>query len=355
MLKGVGVYIGRNEVIAVSAIRTTAATPASSVFRNRKRIKGVLPNLEQAVESFYGSESREAFAWPRCVGQPALTSAPARNGIPQVRSAVWAVLFLMFLGLAGPVAAAPAPKPVLAHYMPWYVAKPYSSSWGWHWTMNHYNPDNVGPDGRRAIAGWYYPAIGPYDSADPAVLEYHVLLMKLAGLDGVIVDWYGMDNYLDYGVNNQRTAALFNYTKKAGLKFCLCYEDATIQQEIKGSFIAAAGAAAHAQQTLRYAESNYFVAPSYLRWSNQPVFLNFGPQYFKASSDWQTIFSVLNPTNQPAFFPEDNRLAVGAGAFDWPPMWMSQANGGVLSATQLETYLSGFEQKALAPPAWPAC
>jgi hypothetical protein len=271
-----------------------------------------------------------------------------------VRSAVWAVLFLMFLGLAGPVAAAPAPKPVLAHYMPWYVAKPYSSSWGWHWTMNHYNPDNVGPDGRRAIAGWYYPAIGPYDSADPAVLEYHVLLMKLTGLDGVIVDWYGMDNYLDYGVNNQRTAALFNYTKKAGLKFCLCYEDATIQQEINGSFIIAASAAAHAQQTLRYAESNYFVAPSYLRWSNQPVFLNFGPQYFKASSDWQTIFSVLNTTNQPAFFPEDNRLAVGAGAFDWPPMWMSQANGGVLSATQLETYLSGFEQKALAPPAWPA-
>jgi hypothetical protein len=263
-------------------------------------------------------------------------------------------LLLALLGLAAPVAAVPAPRPVLVHYMPWYVAKPYSSSWGWHWTMNHYNPDNIGANGQRAIASWYYPLIGPYDSADPVVLEYHVLLMKLAGLDGVIVDWYGMDNYLDYGVNNQRTTALFNFTRKAGLEFCLCYEDQTIQQEVNGGYITATGAIAHAQQTLRYAETNYLVAPSYLRWNNQPVLLNFGPQYFKTSSDWQSIFSVLNATNQPAFFTEDNRLTVGRGAFDWPPMWMSRTNGGVLSVAQLETYLAAFEQKALAAPAWPA-
>ena len=265
-------------------------------------------------------------------------------------------LWFAFLGLslAGPSALAAGPKPVLVHYMPWYVAKPYSGAWGWHWTMNHYNPDNIGPDGRRAISSWYYPLIGPYDSADPVTLEYHVLLMKLAGIDGVIVDWYGMDNYLDYGVNNQRTAALFQFTQKAGLKFCLCYEDRTIQQEIGGGYITATGAVAHAQQTMRYAESNYFCASSYLRWSNEPVLLNFGPQYFKLNSDWQTIFSALNPTNQPAFFTEDNRLPLGAGAFDWPPMWMSQNNGGILSTTQLANYLSAFEQTALARPAWPA-
>jgi hypothetical protein len=264
------------------------------------------------------------------------------------------VWLLAVLSLAGPVVAAPASKLVLVHYMPWYVAKPYSSNWGWHWTMNHYDPESVRADGRRAIASWDYPLIGPYDSADPAVLEYHVLLMKLAGLDGVIVDWYGMDDYLDYGINNQRTEALFNHTKKAGLKFCICYEDATIQQEINGGFITAAGAVAHAQQTLRYAETNYFVAPSYLRLTSRPVLLNFGPQYFKTNSEWQSIFSVLNPTNQPAFFTEDDRFSIGVGAFDWPPMWMSQTNHGVLSASQLEGYLVGFEQRARTSPAWPA-
>ena len=242
-------------------------------------------------------------------------------------------------------------KPVLVHYMPWFVAKPFSASWGWHWTMNHFNPDVIGTDGRRSIASWYYPLAGPYDSADPALLEYHVLLMKLAGVDGVIVDWYGMDNYLDYGINNQRTAALFGFTQKAGLQFCLCYEDQTIQIEINGGFINATSAVAHAQLTMLYAQTNYFSGPSYLRWNGKPVLLNFGPQYFKTNSDWQTIFSVLQASNQPAFFTEDNRLAVGAGAFDWPPMWMSQATGGTLYSTQLESYLSAFELKGRT---WPA-
>jgi hypothetical protein len=47
-------------------------------------------------------------------------------------------------------------------------------------------------------------------------------------------------------------------------------------------------------------------------------------------------------------------LPVGQGTFDWPPMWMSQANGGVLNDFMMQSYLSSFEQKALALPAWPA-
>jgi hypothetical protein len=242
-------------------------------------------------------------------------------------------------------------KPVMAHYMPWYVAPPTSGSWGWHWTMNHFNPNLLNTNGQRQVASWYYPLIGPYDSADPVVLEYHVLLMKLAGIDGVIVDWYGMDNYNDYAVNNQRTLALFNYTRKAGLKFSLCYEDQTIQHEIDGGFITAAGAVAHAQQTLLYAQTNFFADPSYLRLNNAPVLLNFGPQYFKTNADWVTIFSVLNSTNQPAFFTEDNRLASGTGAFDWPPMWMSGGGTNILTPSQLQSYLNSFDQKAAG---WPA-
>ena len=262
-----------------------------------------------------------------------------------------AVLLALHFGV--PTTARAQSKSVMVYYMPWFIAKPYTNSWGWHWTMEHYNPDIFNAAGERQIASWYYPLIGPYDSADPVVLEYHVLLMKLAGIDGVIVDWYGKDNYLDYGGNNQRTAALFNFTRKAGLKFSLCYEDQTIQQKINGGYLAASNDIAHAQQTMLYVQTNYFSDGSFLKWSNQPVFLNFGPQYFKNNSQWQAIFSVLHPTNQPAFFTEDNRLPVGAGAFNWPPMWLSQAPGtrGVLSVVALENYLSGFDQKA---EAWPA-
>ena len=266
------------------------------------------------------------------------------------RGVVWLALFAAFACLE-PLSMPAASKPVMVHYMPWYVAKPYSGSWGWHWTMNHFNPDVINASGEREIASWYYPLIGPYDSADPVVLEYHVLLMKLAGVDGVIVDWYGMDNYLDYGVNNQRTAALFNFTRRAGLKFSLCYEDRTIQQEINSGFITVTGAIAHAEQTMLYVQTNFFTDPSYLRRSNQPVLLNFGPQYFKTSGQWPTIFSVLNATNQPAFFTLDNRVTGGVGAFNWPPMWLSQSSGGILTTQALESYLATFQQKGNT---WPA-
>ena len=265
------------------------------------------------------------------------------------RSILILVVLAPFLFTA-PEVAQGALKPVMVHYMPWFVSKPYSGSWGWHWTMLHFNPDITNTNGEQEIASWYYPLIGPYDSADPAVLEYHVLLMKLGGIDGVIVDWYGQDNYYDYGINNQRTLALLNYTRKAGLKFSLCYEDATIQAEINGGTmngisVNAGNAIAHAQQTMLYAQTNFFTDASFFRLSNAPVLLNFGPQYFHNSSDWTSIFSVLNTTNQPAFFTEDNRLSpVGKGAFDWPPMGLS--GGGTLTSNQLQNYLVTFEQTA---------
>jgi len=178
------------------------------------------------------------------------------------------------------------------------------------------------------------------------------LLMKLAGVDGVIVDWYGSAHFLDYGLNNQATAKLFQFTRKAGLKFSICYEDQTVRHMIASNFLAADRAIPHAQQEMLYLQTNFFLDPSYFRLKGRPLLLNFGPQHFMTSSNWQEIFSVLSATNQPAFFTEDNRLAVSAGAFSWPPMWMSQApgTGGVLSGAALKSYLADLDQKARA---WP--
>jgi hypothetical protein len=262
-----------------------------------------------------------------------------------------AVFFWVALSPSGPARA--DSKIVMVYYMPWFAAKPYSSAWGWHWTMDHFNPETVSVTGERQIASWYYPLIGPYDSADPAVLEYHVLLMKLAGIDGVVVDWYGSLNFLDYGINNQATVKLFQFARKAGLKFAICYEDQTIRHLIDGNYLGAAGAVPHAQEEMLYLQTNFFSDASYLRLQGRPVLLNFGPQYFLAGSNWDDILSVFATNNHPAFFTEDNRLDAGMGAFSWPPMWISQApgTGGVLSGAALKGYLADFEQKSAG---WPA-
>ena len=266
------------------------------------------------------------------------------------------ILAALMLVATMPSSAAPVSpntKPVMVYYMPWYASKPFDSEWGWHWTMDHFNPDKTTTSGDREIASWYYPLIGPYDSADPAVLEYHVLLMKLAGISGVIVDWYGSTDYYDYASVNRNTAKLFEYTRKAGLKFAICYEDQTIQRLIDGKRLTTTGAIQHAQQEMLYLQTNFFCDPSYFRLDGKPLLENFGPQYFLASSNWDEIFSVLEASNRPAFFTEDNRLATGLGAFDWPPMWLSQqpGTGGVLSEASLKSYLCGFENKSAE---WPA-
>src|SRR5580658_3030733 len=55
-------------------------------------------------------------------------------------------------------------KPVMVHYMPWFQS-PYSlgtDNWGYHWTLNHFNPNTINPtDDEDEIASWYYPLIGP--------------------------------------------------------------------------------------------------------------------------------------------------------------------------------------------------
>ena len=265
-----------------------------------------------------------------------------------------------------PKAAYGGSKPLMVHYMPWFQT-PYSlgtGNWGYHWTLNHFNPNLINStNGEPEIASWYCPSIGPYDSSDPAVLEYHVLLMKLGGIDGVIVDWYGPDNYYDYLINNQRTLDIFAYAAKAGLKFSLCYEDATIQAEINGGCmngvcVTSGNAIAHAQYEMLYVQTNFFPYTNFLRWNNHPVFLNFGPQYFSTSSDWTSIFSVLAASNQPAFFTENNRLSpAGTGAFDWPPMQLSQTTAQsptepVLSDAAMNSYLAAFDASAASWPAY---
>jgi hypothetical protein len=100
------------------------------------------------------------------------------------------------------------------------------------------------------------------------------------------------------------------------------------------------------------AQTNFFADTSYLRRpDHRPVLLNFGPSYFKSNDDWRGIFSVLEPTNRPAFFMLDQRLPIAEGGYDWPPMHLSQTNGGVLTQKALEDYLDHFEASARS---WPA-
>jgi glycosyl hydrolase family 99/dockerin type I repeat protein/glycosyl transferase family WbsX len=250
-----------------------------------------------------------------------------------------------------------SPPYLMVHYMPWFVTaeKSGNGTWDGHWTMGNRDPSTILPNGQRDIAAHYYPLTGPYDSKDPHILEYHTLLMILSGVDGVIVDWYGNEDYNDYGFINESTNELFTYIKNAQLKFSICYEDATVNNMVNDGHVSETEAHSYGQEVMQYMQDNWFEDETYLKINGSPVLLNFGPQYYNESSDWDTLFTVLDST--PLFFPLNESLAPSmAGSFPWPPM--SSSVDGVLSEESLNSYLTGFyDQSAtwdhLVAGAWP--
>lgn len=222
---------------------------------------------------------------------------------------------------------------IMVHYMPWYASKPISGEWGWHWTMNHFDPDTIADDGRREIASHYYPLIGPYDSNDPRALECHVLLMKFAGINGAIIDWYGIKDHRDYAAIHRNTNHLITYIKKAGLSFAICYEDQTIKHLVNDGVLRESEALNHGKEVLHWMQDHWFVADEYAKIAGRPLLLVFGPQYFKGAS-WKELFSGLS---QPPYFYTLNTLQEGAdGVFGWPPVH----DGRVVSPATWRAYLS---------------
>jgi Glycosyl hydrolase family 99/Glycosyltransferase WbsX len=215
--------------------------------------------------------------------------------------------------------AAPTPPQIVVHYMPWFAAKPYSSVWGWHWTMNAggpdgpFNPDQMEADGRRHIASHLYPQIGPYDSADPAVVEYHLQLMKIAGLDGIIVDWHGVSDLYDYATIRDTVLKLLPRAAAYGLKVGICYEDQTINQRVAAGKLNASSRVDAARQDISWIKKTVFAADCALRVGGNPLLLSFG-QNGLTDAEWSSVLQG----ETVGYYSEHNRRSAAVGAFDWP-------------------------------------
>jgi hypothetical protein len=167
--------------------------------------------------------------------------------------------------------------------------------------------------------------------------------MKISGIDGVIVDWYGTENFWDYAVLNESTNKLFQAVQKAGLLFAICYEDQTVKHMVENKHIDEKGIYTRGQEDMRYLQDTWFRQAAYLKMDGRPVLLNFGPQYFINGSDWENLFTVLDP--RPVFITLDNHAnSATNGSFLWPPMGASQ--NGVLTQAALVSYLNEFYRKA---------
>lgn len=84
---------------------------------------------------------------------------------------------------------------VLAFYYPWYGVPdgPGGSGRSIHW-------GHIDVERKEIKKSTHYPALGPYDSNDSSVIDRHMRWTKRAGLDGLIVSWWGHDDYTDKSI-----------------------------------------------------------------------------------------------------------------------------------------------------------
>ncbi len=191
------------------------------------------------------------------------------------------------------------PKKVYVHYMPWFQSKDFDGYWGQHWTMSNQNPEIQDQNGKREIASYYYPIIGPYSSGDPDLQEYHLLLMKLAGIDGVIFDWYGTKDIYDYELIKKSTETFIDNLEDLGLQFSIMYEDRVVKQVSEQPISIEAIKAA--QEDFKYINDEYFSSSEYLKYNDKNMLFIFGPNFLTTEREWDLVFDIFPTENHPSF------------------------------------------------------
>jgi hypothetical protein len=231
--------------------------------------------------------------------------------------------------------------------MPWYDGPSTKSQendlsvYGGHWTgWGAIRCDETTADRKAKIYARQYPLTGPYDGDAEILLQYQTALMKIAGVDGAIFDWYGSDAVNDFGAIHENVKAAVRVLKSAELKFLLCYEDNTLN--MRGYQKNDPAAVAAGKRSFDWAQRNWFTDAAYVHYEGRPVALCFGPQYFNAKAQWDQVFGGVDP--KPYFGDLDNRYSWADFSYNWIPM--SRAVDGVLSQDALTNYLDSFYRGA---------
>ena len=213
------------------------------------------------------------------------------------------------------------PKPVYVHYMPWFQSLEVDGFWGQHWTMTNRDPNIVDVNGKRQIASHYYPTIGPYSSVDPDLQEYHFLLMKMAGIDGVIFDWYGSRNIHDYNLIKTATEAFMDRLADINLDFMIMYEDRVATMTYASQPLTTQEIIANGVADFEYIRDMYFTKPNYGEFNGDKILSVFGPHHILGEAHWNQLLSVFNTNDQPKFLSlwgAHNIVGQGAaGEFLW--------------------------------------
>ena len=162
----------------------------------------------------------------------------------------------------------PAGRParrVLALYYPWYGTPKGSGKWA--------HQDGVNLTAKQMADHAHFPALGPYDSADPAVIERHLTQAHEAGIDALVCSWWGRGDRTD-----AVTRLVLRRAAAHSLKVCVLWERLSAPR------------GAQALSDLTYLLNTLAKNPSYLREGGRPViFLHTGASQALRPDEWAAV------------------------------------------------------------------
>ena len=182
--------------------------------------------------------------------------------------------------------------------MPWFSTDPSQYS---HWGAALAANDSLTVAQRYAqtgrVASHFTPLIGPYESNDPDTIALQMDLLRQTGVDGIIVDWYGVSGRNDYTPLLASSDLIISAAVATGLLWSICYEDRTVEGLDSSLW------QDHLNTDLKYIADTY-PASSMLHdgadgRSGTPVLLSFGPMQIKNISVWAAALNHAFPTETP--------------------------------------------------------
>jgi hypothetical protein len=173
-----------------------------------------------------------------------------------------------------------------------------------------------------------------YNSTDPVQVHRQVTDMISRGIDGIVMVWYGPNNFIDKAAY----AVMKEAETHPGFTFALMIDH--------GAILWDSCSGCNPQQALlaqlQYIEQTYFPSPAYLRIGGRPFVTNFDIDHFY-TIDWNALSAALpsNPhfvfQNSPAF-----THPVTSGGYSWVK---AQTTDYGMS------YLSSFYKTGISHPA----
>ena len=162
-------------------------------------------------------------AWQWAFTKPGIwtTSSTSKTIRPLLRR-------LLVVGVAGVCLGMPAVAragTVAIFYYPWYGTPSHDGAWE-HWNQNLHHPP-------RDLYSRFYPVGGPYSSGDPAVVDQQMAEIAAAGVDEVVVSWWGRGSDED-----RRLPLVLADARRHGLKVAIHLEPygdrspATVAQDL---------------------------------------------------------------------------------------------------------------------------